>query len=127
MIICIPVEKDDGLESTVCGHFGSAPFYMMVDPETLSCRCVPNRNLHHAHGMCQPVAALDGEQVDGIVVGGIGMGALSKLKAAGYQVFQARPGTVRDTVAAYQGGRLTEFSLDNVCGGRHGPGHGCGH
>ena len=46
---------------------------------TATCRAIPNRNEHHAHGMCQPLVAIQGEDIGGIVVGGIGMGALNKL------------------------------------------------
>lgn len=124
MNICIPVENNQGLDSIVCAHFGSAPFFLMVDTETLACKAIPNNNHHHAHGMCHPVAALAGEKVDGLVVGGIGMGALNKLNAAGYQVFQSQFATVKETVEAHRNGSLPVFSLQNVCGG-HGMGHGC--
>jgi predicted Fe-Mo cluster-binding NifX family protein len=123
MNICIPVENELGLDSTVCAHFGSAPFFLMVDTETLECKSLPNNDQHHAHGMCHPVAALGGEQVDGIVVGGIGMGALNKLNAAGYQVFQSQYSTAKETVEAYKNGKLPGFSTRNVCGGHA---HDCG-
>jgi len=126
MNICIPVENNQGLDSAVCAHFGSAPFFLMVDTETLACKAVPNNDRHHAQGMCHPVAALAGEKVDGIVVGGIGMGALNKLNAAGYQVFQSRFGTAMETIEAYKSGKLPAFSMQNVCGG-HGHGNGHGH
>jgi predicted Fe-Mo cluster-binding NifX family protein len=126
MNICIPIEQDKGLESPVCAHFGSAPFFLMVDTESLACRAVPNGNQHHAHGMCHPVAALAGEKVDGIVVGGIGMGALNKLNAAGLQVFQSSFFTAKETIEAYKSHRLPVFTAQNTCGGaHHGHGHGC--
>jgi predicted Fe-Mo cluster-binding NifX family protein len=126
MIICIPVEKDDGLDSAVCAHFGSAPFFLMVDTETRSARSIPNSDTHHAHGMCHPVAALGGEKVDGIVVGGIGMGALNKLNAAGFQVFQSQSGTARETIEAFTSGKLPVFTPQKTCGGHAGGhGHGC--
>ena len=74
MNICIPVNADEGLASPVCAHFGSAPFFMIIDTASGACRALPNGNQHHAHGMCQPLAALAGENLDAIVVGGIGMG-----------------------------------------------------
>jgi predicted Fe-Mo cluster-binding NifX family protein len=122
MNICIPVENNQGLDSAVCAHFGSAPFFLMVDTETLACKSITNNDSHHAHGMCHPVAALAGEKVDGIVVGGIGMGALNKLNASGYQVFQSRFGTAKETINAYKSGQLPVFSTQNTCGGH---GHGC--
>jgi len=126
MNICIPVTEDAGLESPVCGHFGSAPLFMIVDTETGACRAIGNQNQHHQHGMCQPLAALAGEQIDGIVVGGIGMGALAKLMSAGIRVYLAEHPTVVLSVEAWKNGTLSQVDPSMACGG-HGHGaHGCG-
>lgn len=132
MIIAIPVEEDKGLDSFVYGHFGSAPGFLIVDTETAVCRIVDNGNQHHAHGACTPLASLQGERLDGIVVGGIGGGALAKLKEAGLDVFLASAPTVKETVEALKAGTLRRVEPGMACG-RHGqdhgfgPGHGCGH
>lgn len=126
MNICIPVNADQGLASPVCGHFGSAPFFMIVDTESGACRAIPNQNQHHAHGMCQPMSAIQGEELGGIVVGGIGMGALTKLMMAGLQVFQAQHPTVDATVAAFKAGTLPLMTPGSACGG-HGQQHGHAH
>jgi predicted Fe-Mo cluster-binding NifX family protein len=122
MNICIPVDVDRGLESPVCAHFGSAPAFMIVDTKTESCRAIPNRNQHHAHGMCMPVAALQGEQVDGAVVGGIGMGALQKLNAANILVYLAEHATVAETIVAWKAGTLKLLQPNMACA-HHGQGH----
>jgi predicted Fe-Mo cluster-binding NifX family protein len=144
MNICIPVTGDEGLASRVSMHFGSAPLFMIVDTGTGSCRSVPNRNSHHDHGMCQPLSSLAGESLDGIVVGGIGRGALGKLQAAGIRVYLAGAPTVEATVAAFASGTLREMTPAEACAhhgngphghGQHGHGlqghgggpHGCGH
>jgi predicted Fe-Mo cluster-binding NifX family protein len=122
MNICIPVEADRGLESLVCAHFGSAPAFVIVDTTTELCRAIPNRNAHHAHGMCTPVAALQGERVDGAVVGGIGMGALQKLNAANILVYLSEHATVAETIAAWKAGTLKLVQPHMACAG-HGQGH----
>jgi predicted Fe-Mo cluster-binding NifX family protein len=128
MKICIPVNADQGLESPVCAHFGSAPIFMMVEVATGACRAVTNTNQHHGHGMCQPLAALAGEQLDGMVVGGIGMGALNKLRAANVQVFLSDQPTVATTVAALKAGTLREVTPATACGHHaHDAGHDHGH
>jgi predicted Fe-Mo cluster-binding NifX family protein len=119
MQICIPVLEDRGLDSRVSGHFGSAPAFMIVDTDSGACRAIGNNNAHHAHGMCQPLAALAGEAIDGIIVGGIGMGALMKLQAAGITVFRATHLTVAETVAAFKGGSLQPVGQDEACAGHH--------
>jgi predicted Fe-Mo cluster-binding NifX family protein len=129
MNICIPVTNDDGLDSLVCGHFGSAPFFTTVDTESRACRTTANANQNHAHGMCQPLAALAGQAIDGVVVGGIGMGALGKFQAAGIRVYRATTGTVGEAVDAFVSGTLTEITPATACAhhghGDHGP-HGAG-
>jgi predicted Fe-Mo cluster-binding NifX family protein len=126
MNICIPVNADQGVGSEVCAHFGSAPFFMIVDTDTRHCRAIPNQNLHHAHGMCQPLMALQGEVLGGIVVGGIGMGALNKLQMAGVKVYLAQHPTVEMTLAAFAAGELQTMTPAAACGG-HGQQHGHGH
>ncbi|MFP5214162.1 MAG: NifB/NifX family molybdenum-iron cluster-binding protein, partial [Acidobacteriota bacterium] len=81
MKICFPTETLQGLESAVYGHFGSAPGFVIVDTDSQAVEEIKNDDMHHAHGMCQPMKALGGRKVEGVVVGGIGMGALMKLQA----------------------------------------------
>jgi len=90
-----------------------------VDTETLECQAIVNTNQHHAHGMCQPLAALAGESMDGIVVGGIGMGAFSKLQAAGIKVYKTSFRTVRETLDAHKNGALPELTPQTTCGHHH--------
>ena len=127
MRICIPVEEDRGLQSPVCGHFGSAPAFLVVDTESGESRAIPNRNQHHGHGGCQPLRALEGESIEGMVVGGIGQGAVAKLKAQGVTVYMATQATVAETIEALKAGTLQEVTVDMACGGHaHGEGHGGG-
>ncbi|MDY0040492.1 MAG: NifB/NifX family molybdenum-iron cluster-binding protein [Desulforhabdus sp.] len=126
MKVCFPTENLQGLDSTVYGHFGSAPGFIIVDTETNDVDQIANGDQHHAHGMCQPLLALGGRRVDGVAVGGIGMGALMKLQAQGIRVYRAMQGTVRDNLKMIQIGRLPEMSPQHTCAG-HGHGGGCGH
>jgi predicted Fe-Mo cluster-binding NifX family protein len=115
MNLCIPVNEDRGLESQVCAHFGSAPAFMIVDTEGGSCRAILNANQHHGHGMCMPLASLQGERIDGMVVGGIGMGALMKLNAANVRVYLSRHATVAETVDAFKAGTLEPMRPNMAC------------
>jgi len=121
MNICIPVTEDNGLKSPVCLHFGSAPILVIVDTEKGICRAIQNHNQHHGHGMCMPLASLRGEHVDAMAVGGIGMGAVNKLLAAGIQVFLSEQPTVEETLAALKAGALRNVTPETACG-QH-PGH----
>jgi predicted Fe-Mo cluster-binding NifX family protein len=117
MRICIPVDADRGLESAVCTHFGSAPAFVIADTATGGCRAIPNRNEHHAHGRCVPVAALQREGIDGAVVGGIGMGALRKLNAASILVYRSEHATVGEPIAAFKAGSLKLLQPHMACAG----------
>lgn len=120
--LCIPVTADRGLESPVSGHFGSAPIFMLVDTETRAARALSNARAVHEHGACRPLDALAGSDVDAIVVGGIGAGALMKLQSAGIRVFRASAPTVAGCLDAFLAKEVEEIGPGGACG-RHGHGH----
>jgi predicted Fe-Mo cluster-binding NifX family protein len=110
MNICIPVTQDSGLESRVSPQFGSASFFVIVDPESRACRTVPIASGSDEHGRRQPMAALEGQAIDGVVVVGIGPGALSKLQAAGIRVYMARAGSAAQAIESFNSGALAEIT-----------------
>ena len=126
MKICFPVVEAKGLESEVYGHFGSAPAFIVVETETKAVSAIQNNDMHHDHGACNPLKALDNQRVDAVVVGGIGFGALNKLKQSGIKVFQAQALTVNENVQLIHSQNLPEFSPQNTCAG-HGHISGCKH
>ncbi len=67
MKICFPTEDFKGLNSPVYGHFGSAPGFIFVDTKTMHTEEIRNGDLQHVHGMCQPLKALGGRQLDAVV------------------------------------------------------------
>lgn len=126
MIIAFPTMDDKGMESRVYGHFGSAPHFVLVDSEKGTHEKVNNSDQNHQHGQCQPIYALGGNIVDAVAVGGIGLGALQKLNAAGIKVFRAVEGSVNENFELVKSGLLPTFSLDQTCAG-HGAGAKCMH
>jgi len=117
MRICIPIDKDLGLDSPICGHFGSAPFFLIADTESGELRALANGGRQHAPGQCNPLASLSGERIDGLVVANIGMGALAKFAAAGVAVFKGTSTSVRDTLAALRQGALAKVDPAGACAG----------
>jgi predicted Fe-Mo cluster-binding NifX family protein len=126
MKVCFAVQEDEGLNSRVYNHFGSAPAFVMVDTEAKSVATVGNRDLNHAHGACNPVAAIGGQGVDAVVVGGIGAGAITKLNSGGIKVYRAVAPTVKGNLDLLRESKLPELSIQHGCGG-HGEQGGCGH
>jgi len=123
MRICIPTGTKDGLKAEVYGHFGSAPYFTVCDSKTLRCEIIDNGNVVHEHGMCNPLKAVGESRPDAVAVGGIGMGAIRGLNAAGIKVYISTEPTVEATVAAITAGKLKEADASAACGG-HGA-HGC--
>lgn len=132
MNICIPVLDDRGLESPVSSHFGSAPMYLLADSETRQTRALSNARTVHEHGACRPLDALAGETIDALVVGGIGAGALAKLRGAGIRVFRATAPTASACLDAFLRNEVEEIDPAGACAGhghdhgRHGAGHASG-
>lgn len=123
MRLCIPTDGGTGPEAMVYGHFGSAPRFVIHDTETGETRAIGNAEQEHEHGACNPLAALAGETIDAVVVGGIGARALMGLNGAGIRVYRAVEGTVADNAAAAKDGTLVELTPETSCS-HHG--HGCG-
>jgi ArsR family transcriptional regulator len=115
MNICVPVENSDGAKSKVYGHFGSAPFFAICDIESGD-----NGNQHHEHGQCNPLGAIAGKAVSGILVGGIGARALERLNAGGIKVYRAPQGPLSQAIEMFKKGELPEILSTDCC-----QGHGC--
>ena len=130
MKLCFPTTQNQGMDSQVFGHFGSAPMFLLVDSQTGEITEQSNLDKAHTHGNCKPLKAIAGLTVDAIVVGGIGKGALMGLNNAGLKVFHAQAGTVADNLAKLAVEELKELTTNDVCGGHagsHGHGHGSPH
>jgi predicted Fe-Mo cluster-binding NifX family protein len=123
MKIGFAIQTNEGMESRVYDHFGSAPAFIIVDTEGKEVQIVNNKDLLHIHGACNPVMALDGKSVNAMVVGGIGGGALIKLNASGIKVYGAGAPTIKENLALLGENKLQELSVNNSCRA-HG---GCAH
>ncbi len=126
MKVCFPIDNNQGLDSQVFNHFGSAPEYLIVDLMTKEIQSLNNSDRVHQHGSCNPVAGLGGHHVDAIVVGGIGGGALQKLNVAGIRAFNTNGGSISENIEMLKAGTLKEYKPGHTCGG-HSHNHGCTH
>jgi len=124
MKVGFAVQANEGIESKVYGHFGSAPVFLIVEKGTNLVSEIHNRDIHHVHGACNPIRALDGNHVDAMVVGGIGAGALRKLNAMGIRVFGAAAPSVKENLSLLNENKLLELTDDHSCRAHQG---GCGH
>lgn len=115
MKICIPVEKNMGLDSNPYSHFGSAPLFIIYDLESDEITELNNQDLNHEHGKCQPLKALSGTIVDAVIVGGIGQGAINKLNSMNIKIYKATENTIKENLELYKQNKLTEFPQNHTC------------
>lgn len=122
MKICIPVEKNKGLDSEVYGHFGSAPYFIIVNTENGSFETIDNYDLEHEHGACNPVSQINNKDIEAIVCYGMGRRAFQKLKESGFKVLLTNAKFVKEVIEELKTGKLKEMTDDIACGGRQ---HNC--
>ncbi len=115
MNVCFAATRDLGLDSPVSRHFGSAPLFVLVDTASREARALPNGSAAHEHGACRPLDGLAGERIDAVVVGGIGPGALDRLRAAGIAVLRAGAPTVRGCLDEIARGEAREVAPADAC------------
>ena len=95
MRICIPTETDDGNDAHVHAHFGSALVYTIYDTHSNLLEYVKNTDHHNIHGMCQPLAVLEGRCVDAVICTGMGARAVQRLNDGRVKTYRVRGKTVK--------------------------------
>lgn len=114
MRICIPTETDGGAASSISRHFGRAPLFTIVDTETGDVHALRNPHPGHVHGHFDPVSALGSENLDAVVVAGIGGGALRRLRSAGMPTYLTTADTVDQVMEAVRSGGLGSLGADRT-------------
>ncbi|RLC27862.1 MAG: dinitrogenase iron-molybdenum cofactor biosynthesis protein [Deltaproteobacteria bacterium] len=96
------------LDSEVDPRFGRAPYFLLVDSETLDFEVLDNKeNVNALKGAGIQAAGMVSEKgADVLLTGYCGPNAFKALKAARIGVANNAAGTVRDAVRAYVEGRL---------------------
>lgn len=118
--IAIPSNGQGGIEGTRAGHFGHCDSFTFVDVEDGQIKQVTTlQNQGHVQGGCMvPVNLLAENNVNALIVGGIGMRPLMGFRQVGIDVYhdvertQIKP-VVEDLIA----GNLPQIKNDQVCGG----------
>jgi len=108
------------MDEKVYAHFGSAPCFYLYDTENDSLELVMNNNEHLAHGVCKPLASMEGKHVQAVLTVGIGRGALQHLNSEGITVYKLRGESVKEAVATIKEGTFEEITPECSC-----QGHGC--
>lgn len=120
MRLGMPTVNERGLGALLSPHFGSAPYFTLVDVETGEVEVVENEHARHEHGRCRPTASLVGRRLDAVLCRGLGRGAHERLREAGLRVYLTGAMDVADAVAAFREGRVVEAEAEQLCRGHHG-------
>jgi predicted Fe-Mo cluster-binding NifX family protein len=104
------------LDAQVDSRFGRAPFFLLVDSDTLECEAIPNSpNLQAAHGAgIQAAAQVARKQPSVVLTGHCGPKAFHTLQAAGIKVVVGVEGLVRDAVQQYRQGQFQPSDRPNA-------------
>jgi predicted Fe-Mo cluster-binding NifX family protein len=109
-----------GLDGQRSGHFGHCDTFTLVDVKDGAIQHVSTiENQSHVQGGCMvPVNLLADNQVDALIVGGIGMLPLMGFRQVGIDVYHddQRP-EIRPVVEDLISGKLSMIADDQVCGG----------
>jgi predicted Fe-Mo cluster-binding NifX family protein len=118
--IAVPSEGLGGMDGTRSGHFGHCDVFTVFDVEDGQIKEISTiQNQSHVQGGCMvPVNLLAENNVNALVVGGIGMRPLMGFRQVGIDVYhddqrvEIKP-VVEDLIA----GKLPMISDNQVCGG----------
>ncbi len=91
------------LDSYVADDFGHAPYFLLVDSETLDYHVIVNEFIDSEEGagfaVAKTIVSLG--NVDAVITGGIGIHGINILKDSGIDVSYDEEGTVKQCVIDY--------------------------
>jgi predicted Fe-Mo cluster-binding NifX family protein len=117
MKICQPIEKDQGLDNVLHGHFRTSPRFAIFDNEVKHQWTLERKTEGSVNDVCEHANLLNEQKVDVAIVGGISRCGLEKLHHLGIRVFQASGQLIGDNISAFQKGELKELTFENITRG----------
>ncbi len=110
--IVIPAEDENGLSARLSGHFGRAPYFIVVelsDGNVASVRVIPNESEHFG-GSGHPPDRILQFKPDAVITYGMGPQAIRIFQNSRVAVLKANADTVKEVVEAYIQDRLEELT-----------------
>lgn len=117
MRLCIPTTDDRGRQGRLADHFGSAPYFTIVDDHADTVEVIGNTHARHQPGHCDAARGLEAHRVDAVLCLGLGRRALAGLEQAGIRVYVTPASDVDGVVEAFREGRMTPLTAETACGG----------
>lgn len=99
----IVISEGESLDSYVADDFGHAPYFLLVDSETMDYHVIVNEYKDSEQGagfaVAKAIVSLGG--VDAVITGGIGMHGMKILQDGGIDVSYDEEGTVEQCITDY--------------------------
>jgi len=92
------ISEGDSLDSFVAEDFGHAPFFLIVDSESLDYQVIENEFVREMGAGMKVANAIVGLGVDVVITGGIGSHGIDILSKAGIKVVSDEEGTVEESI-----------------------------
>jgi len=125
MRICVTAAGNT-LDAPIDPRFGRAPYFVIVNSETMAFEAVPNVAAGAMSGAgVQAAQTIAGKGVNVLITGNVGPNAFQALSSAGIRIVVGAYGTVREVIEKYKRGELRETGAPTV-GGHFGRGRGMG-
>lgn len=118
MRICVPTMGESGMDEAVSAHFGRSPYYMIVDEENGKVLFIKNIS-DHMGGVGKPPEHIAEHKAQIILCGGLGQGAISRLRSFGIEPYVGAEGTARDALRMYHEGKLSKADETSACKDGH--------
>jgi predicted Fe-Mo cluster-binding NifX family protein len=118
--IAVPSNGNGGLDGTRAGHFGHCDVFTLIDCENGEIVDVSTlQNEEHVQGGCMvPVNLLAANNVNALLVGGIGMRPLMGFRQVGITVYhEAERAEIKPVIIDLIAGKIPEIDDTQVCGG----------
>jgi predicted Fe-Mo cluster-binding NifX family protein len=118
--IAVPSVGNGGIDGQRAGHFGHCDVFTIIDVQDGEIKNIATlKNQEHVQGGCMvPVNLLAQNNVNALIVGGIGMRPLMGFKQVGITIYHdAERAEIKPVVDDLIAGRLPEIRDDQVCGG----------
>ncbi|APE96170.1 NifB/NifX family molybdenum-iron cluster-binding protein [Halodesulfurarchaeum formicicum] len=119
MRVALPSTNRDERSAPVATHFGRTAVFTVINTETDEIELLEHEG-GHGHDSSPPPVTIANANVDVVIAGDIGRGAVSRLQDAGIEVFRGADGTVDEALTQWEAGELEAVDPGDVHGHDHG-------
>jgi predicted Fe-Mo cluster-binding NifX family protein len=107
MNICI-TSTSNNLDAQIDSRFGRCTYFLIIDPDTLQFKAIPNSSQDATGGAgIQAAQQIASHGAKVLLTGNVGPNAFQALQAAGIEIITGVSGTVQEAVERYKRGEYT--------------------